>query len=222
MRSTDAEAACPLGASSDRGRISYTPTAASPNGLGLQQHYVLLSVSPTRSFPSRALSTFIVRDLSAFRRKMRAIPVMSNRAFRRITMRVLAISTTLAVSAMLGSTVVSAQTNTGVRLTATLDGASEAPRPGDPDGTGTASVRINPGQKQLCYSITVRNIAPATMAHIHEAPAGSAGPVVRGLAAPTGGTTQTHRKKQNLCYRRTTLCKTVNLCPACRRHQTPF
>lgn len=105
-------------------------------------------------------------------------------------MRVLAISTTLAVSAMLGSTVVSAQTNTGVRLTATLDGASEAPRPGDPDGTGTASVRINPGQKQLCYSITVRNIAPATMAHIHEAPAGSAGPVVRGLAAPTGGTSQ--------------------------------
>lgn len=105
-------------------------------------------------------------------------------------MRVLAISTILAVSAALGSTVASAQANTGVRLTATLDGASETPRPGDPDGTGTALVRINPGQKQLCYSITVRNIAPATMAHIHEAPAGSAGPVARGLAAPTGGTSQ--------------------------------
>lgn len=88
------------------------------------------------------------------------------------------------------STAVSAQENTGKRLTASLDGASEVPGPGDEDGVGTASVRINPGQRQLCYSITVSGIDPARAAHIHEAAAGSAGPVVVGLAAPTGGTSQ--------------------------------
>ena len=102
----------------------------------------------------------------------------------------LAISTLLAASAVIGSTVAVAQANTGVRLTATLDGASEIPGPGDPDGTGTATVRINPGQNQLCYSITVSGIAPATAAHIHEAPAGTAGPVIQGLKAPTTGTSQ--------------------------------
>ena len=105
-------------------------------------------------------------------------------------MRKMAISTILAASAVIGSTVAVAQANTGVRLTATLDGASEVPGPGDSDGTGTATVRINPGQNQLCYSITVRNIAPATMAHIHEAPAGKSGPVKVTLRAPTTGTSQ--------------------------------
>ena len=40
---------------------------------------------------------------------------------------------------------------------------------------------------QICFSLTVTNIAPATAAHIHEAPAGEAGPVVVGLTPPTGG-----------------------------------
>lgn len=105
-------------------------------------------------------------------------------------MRLLTMPKILASTAVIFSTMALAQANTGVRLTASLDGASEVPGPGDPDGTGTASVRINPGQNQLCYSITVSNIAPATMAHIHEAAAGASGPVVRGLTAPTGGTSQ--------------------------------
>lgn len=75
----------------------------------------------------------------------------------------------------------------GRPFTVELDGASEAPGPGDPDGTGTATLRINPGKGQLCYTLRVSNIAPATAAHVHEAPAGSAGPVVVGLQAPTGG-----------------------------------
>jgi hypothetical protein len=75
----------------------------------------------------------------------------------------------------------------GRKLTATLTGAAEVPTPGDPDGTGTASVTVNPGQGRICYEITVRNIAPATMAHIHEAPVGVAGPVVKGLTPPTDG-----------------------------------
>ena len=39
----------------------------------------------------------------------------------------------------------------------------------------------------LCYELSVRNIAPATAAHIHEAPAGETGPVVVTLEAPTDG-----------------------------------
>jgi hypothetical protein len=78
----------------------------------------------------------------------------------------------------------------GRKLTTTLTGAAEVPNPGDPDGTGTATLRINPGQKQICYTLAVANIDPATAAHIHEAPAGKAGPVVVPLAAPADGSSE--------------------------------
>ncbi len=52
---------------------------------------------------------------------------------------------------------------------------------------GTATVRVNPGQKEICFELRVSGIAPATAAHIHEAPPGMAGPVVVGLTPLTGG-----------------------------------
>lgn len=76
----------------------------------------------------------------------------------------------------------------GRKLTATLTGAAEVPGPGDPDGSGTASIRLNQGQGEVCFELTVSNIAPATAAHIHEGAADVAGPVVVGLTAPTSGT----------------------------------
>lgn len=78
----------------------------------------------------------------------------------------------------------------GRKLSATLTGAAEVPRLGDPDGSGTAELRINPGQKQICYTLAVKNIDPARAAHIHEAPVGTAGPIVVMLQAPTGGGSQ--------------------------------
>ena len=75
----------------------------------------------------------------------------------------------------------------GKPLSATLTGAAEVPGPGDPDGSGTASVRVNVGQQRVCVDLTVKDIAPAVAAHIHVGPAGSAGPVVVGLEPPTGG-----------------------------------
>ena len=78
--------------------------------------------------------------------------------------------------------------NGGRPLTATLTGGAEVPKPGDPDGSGTANVRVNPGQECISYDVAVEGIEPATAAHIHEAPAGTAGPVVEHLAAPTDGT----------------------------------
>ena len=72
----------------------------------------------------------------------------------------------------------------GRLLTAALSGASEVPGPGDADGTGTARVTVNAGQGLVCYELRVANIEPATAAHIHEAPAGKAGPVVVALTKP--------------------------------------
>jgi len=76
----------------------------------------------------------------------------------------------------------------GRKLQTTLTGAAEVPGPGDADGAGTASITVNPGQKQVCFALAVTNIAPATAAHVHIGAVGVAGPVVVGLTAPTSGT----------------------------------
>ena len=78
----------------------------------------------------------------------------------------------------------------GRKLTATLSGAAEVPKPGDPDGTGTAVIRINPGQERLCFTLQVVGIDPARAAHIHRGAPGVAGPVVVPLAPPAEGTSQ--------------------------------
>jgi CHRD domain len=69
-----------------------------------------------------------------------------------------------------------------------LTGEAERPTAGDPDGTGTATFRINPGQERICYTLTVAGIDPARAAHIHVASTDVAGPVVVPLDAPTDGT----------------------------------
>ncbi|MDQ3357626.1 MAG: CHRD domain-containing protein [Actinomycetota bacterium] len=68
-----------------------------------------------------------------------------------------------------------------------LTGEAEVPGPGDPDGSGTATLRVNPGQQEICYSIEVTDIQAATAAHIHEAGVEDSGPVVVSLEAPTSG-----------------------------------
>jgi hypothetical protein len=68
-----------------------------------------------------------------------------------------------------------------------LTGAAEVPGPGDPDGSGIAIVRWNTNDGTVCYNIVVRQIEPATAAHIHIGAEGIAGPVVQGLTAPTDG-----------------------------------
>lgn len=92
-----------------------------------------------------------------------------------------------AAFATLLATAAIAQTG-GRPLTASLAGENEVPGPGDPDGTGEARITVNPGTGQICYTLTVSGIAPATMAHIHEGEEGVAGPVRVGLTPPTSGT----------------------------------
>ncbi len=76
--------------------------------------------------------------------------------------------------------------NGGVMLQADLTGAAEV-TPGDPDGSGSVQLVLNQGQGTLDYMIVVSDIEPASAAHIHFAPAGSAGPVTVTLSAPTNG-----------------------------------
>ncbi|HYC97755.1 CHRD domain-containing protein [Brevundimonas sp.] len=73
-------------------------------------------------------------------------------------------------------------------LTAAMTGAAEAPGPGDPDGSGSATIRIDPlAAGRVCYDLSVTGVAPATAAHIHRGGLGVAGPVVVTLTAPTAG-----------------------------------
>jgi len=74
----------------------------------------------------------------------------------------------------------------GAPRVTTLSGAEEVP-PADPDGTGFASITLNVGQSSVCWELSVSNIAPASAAHIHAAPAGVNGPVVVPLSPPTSG-----------------------------------
>ncbi len=69
-------------------------------------------------------------------------------------------------------------------LAVTLTGLQEVPGPGDPDGTGTARIRVNPGDGELCWDLYVREIGPATAAHIHRGAAGAAGPPAVTLTTP--------------------------------------
>lgn len=73
-----------------------------------------------------------------------------------------------------------------VKLQATLAGSADS----DADGTGSSTVTIDPAKNEVCYTLAVSGIEPATMAHIHKGAAGVSGPVVVPLDAPTSGTAQ--------------------------------
>jgi CHRD domain len=98
-------------------------------------------------------------------------------------MRVVGMVLALGAIAILGSPAGAA----GRPLSTTMTGAAEVPGPGDPDGSGTAALTLNRGEGEVCFELTVEGIAPATAAHIHEAPAGVAGPIVVPLTPPTDG-----------------------------------
>ena len=72
-------------------------------------------------------------------------------------------------------------------MTASMTGAQEVPGPGDTDGSGTAEITIVDATDNVCFDLNVRNIGPATAAHIHRGARGVAGPPVVTLEAPTDG-----------------------------------
>jgi hypothetical protein len=82
----------------------------------------------------------------------------------------------------------------GRPFTVDLTGAAEVPGPGDPDGSGTAHVTVNPGTREVCWEIEVSGIDDVLAAHIHVAPAGVAGPVVVPLNPYTDGCASVSRE----------------------------
>lgn len=70
----------------------------------------------------------------------------------------------------LGGVVVAAETT----LTAQLSGDAET----DEDGTGTATVVLDPEAGTACWEMTVENVDPVTVSHIHEGAEGESGGVV--------------------------------------------
>jgi hypothetical protein len=70
---------------------------------------------------------------------------------------------------------------------ATLTGDAEVPGPGDPNGSGTVQVTVNPDTGQVCYELSVVNLQEATAAHIYKGEKGEEGPVAVPLEAPKTG-----------------------------------
>jgi 5'-nucleotidase len=75
----------------------------------------------------------------------------------------------------------------GAVRVAPLAGDWEVPGPGDPDGTGSATITLNEGRGQVCWDLNVAGITlPAAAAHIHEGAVGEAGDIVVMLSPPAG------------------------------------
>ena len=79
--------------------------------------------------------------------------------------------------------VVSAQVATaaGNRLRANLNGQNEVGSEGDPDGTGTARIRMRPRARRVCWTLTWQNIDQPQAAHIHKGNSSQSGDIVVNL-----------------------------------------
>lgn len=81
----------------------------------------------------------------------------------------LAVTLGLVASLTLAGVVQAAETT----LTATLAGSAET----DEDGTGTATVVLDPEEGTACWEMTAEGIDPVTVSHIHDGAEGEDGPV---------------------------------------------
>lgn len=89
------------------------------------------------------------------------------------------------------ATTVAERVERATRLRADLAGADEVPTPGDPDGTGSATVNLDVSEGQVCYEVSVQKIDRPVGMHIHEGERGESGGIVVPLATPTASDTTT-------------------------------
>jgi hypothetical protein len=100
------------------------------------------------------------------------------------SVRRIAICLLASVGLLLASALPASAEPVGVLFRVELTGEAEVtstgvPNQGDLDATGTATVTINPGLGQVCWTIEVAgDIQPIRAAHIHVAPATAPGPIV--------------------------------------------
>ena len=84
---------------------------------------------------------------------------------------------------LLASVVPASGEEGGVPFTVELTGEAEVNAAGVPnqgylDGSGTATMTINPGLGEVCWTIEVADVEPITLGHIHKAPPTLPGPIV--------------------------------------------
>jgi CHRD domain len=112
---------------------------------------------------------------------------------RRITIGLVA-----AVGLLLACVVSASAEEAGRPFTVDLTGEAEVtagglPNQGDLDGSGTATVTINPGTGEVCWTIQVADVETIQMAHIHVGASTTTGPIVVHLNPYTGGCTDVDR-----------------------------
>jgi hypothetical protein len=102
-----------------------------------------------------------------------------------------AIMTSLAASAAFIATGAVAQTvnESGRKFSTELTGEAEVtaagvPNQGDLDGTGSADITVNVGQRRVCWDITVAGISAPTRGHIHRGAPTTTGGIVVGFFEP--------------------------------------
>lgn len=64
-----------------------------------------------------------------------------------------------------------------VTLDATLTGAAEVPGPGDPDGSGDATITLDTINDDVCFDVSWSRIGRPFAAHIHRGTTTVAGPI---------------------------------------------
>ena len=114
------------------------------------------------------------------------------------SVRRLAICLLASVGLLLVSVLPASAEEVGVPFKVELTGEAEVndagePNQGDLDGSGTATLTVNPGTGEVCWTIEVAGVEPITAAHIHFAPATAPGPVVVPLNPYVGGCTDVDR-----------------------------
>jgi hypothetical protein len=62
-------------------------------------------------------------------------------------------------------------------LTADLAGVTEGENPGNPDGSGSATITLDPDTGEVCWDMTAEGIGAVTQSHIHTGAEGVSGPV---------------------------------------------
>jgi CHRD domain len=90
------------------------------------------------------------------------------------------------VFALAGGAAVGKKKKTVKRFAPDMVGAVDVP-PGDPDGSGEASFKLNKTKKKVCFNISFQGIDNPTDGHIHKGDPGVAGAIVVPLFTGTPG-----------------------------------
>ena len=86
----------------------------------------------------------------------------------------------LVAVALLVPAIAPAEPDPGIKLRAILKGKNEVPGPGDPTGTGNVSLELNAKKARVCFTLSVRDLAPITSGLIYEgAPDEEGEPILR-------------------------------------------